>query len=374
MKRIMHIVQSPGGVERYIQMFLKYIDKSKYINILVCSQDYNKEYYLDYVSAFEYVEMIREVDPISDFKSIVNVRKFIKKYKPDIVYCHSSKAGAIGRIADIGLHNRVFYNPHGWSFNMECSRKKKAFYQWVEHWLARLTYSIIAISDYERESALENHICKPEKIKVIYNGIDLDDYDQKFSNYHLTRKDLNIPEEAYVIGYVGRLSKQKAPDIFIRAAAKIKEKISDAYFLMVGAGEEQLRIEQLIAEFKLQDCVHITGWVDNPIEYVMLFDQAMLLSRWEGFGLVLAEYMWAKKPIVATKVDAIPELITDGFNGLLVEKDDVKAVEEAALRIYKDKKLSEKMCEEGKRIVVERFSMQRVIIEHDNLFETKTNE
>ena len=173
MKRIMHIVQSPGGVERYIQMFLKYIDKNKYENVLVCSEDYSKEYYLDYVSAFEYVKMIREVDIVCDLKSIINVRKFIKKYKPDIVYCHSSKAGAIGRIANVGLHNRVIYNPHGWSFNMECSRKKKNFYQWVERWLAKLTHSIIAISDYERESALEKHICKPEKIKVIYNGIDI---------------------------------------------------------------------------------------------------------------------------------------------------------------------------------------------------------
>lgn len=368
----MHIVQSPGGVERYIQMFLKYIDKGKYENVLVCSKDYNREYYLEYVTAFEYVDMIREVNIIRDLGSIRRVRKLIKKYKPDIVYCHSSKAGAVGRIANIGLHNNVFYNSHGWSFNMECSRKKKIFYQWVEYWLAKLTCSIIAISDYERESALANHICKPEKIKVIYNGIDLDEYDQKLFQYHVTRKNLNIPEDAYVIGCVGRLSKQKAPDTFIRAASKIKEEIPHAYFLMVGTGEEELRIEQLIAEFDLRDCVHITGWVDNPMEYVMLFDQAMLLSRWEGFGLVLAEYMWAKKPIVATKVDAIPELITDGINGLLVEKDDVIAVKEAALHIYKDKNLSEKMCGEGKRIVEERFSVIRVVAEHEKLFENES--
>ncbi len=371
MKKIMHIVQSPGGVERYIQMFLKYIDKSKYENVLVCSKDYNREYYLDFVSVFEYVDMIREVNLIHDLKSIVSVRKLIKKYKPDIVYCHSSKAGAIGRIADFGLHNIVVYNPHGWSFNMECSKKKKMFYQLVERWLAKLTYYIIAISDYEKVSALENHICNPEKIKIIYNGIDLDDYNQKLSNYHITRKDLNIQEGAYVIGCVGRLSKQKAPDTFIKAAAEIREEIPNSYFLMVGAGEEQERIEQLIAEFELQDCVHITGWVDNPMEYVMLFDQAMLLSRWEGFGLVLAEYMWAQKPIVATKVDAIPDLITDGINGLLVEKDAVKAVKDAALHIYKDKKLSEKMCKEGKRIVKDRFSVTRVVAEHEKLFEDK---
>lgn len=369
MKKIMHIVQAPGGVERYIQMFLKYIDKTKYENIMVCSKDYNQEEYVNVTSAFEYVDMIREIHLISDFKSILRVRKLIKKYKPDIVYCHSSKAGAIGRAADFGLKNVVVYNPHGWAFNMECGSRKKVVYRFIERCLAGLTNRMIAISDYEKESAINNHICKPEKIQVIYNGIDLYAYDQDVHNYHIIRADLGISENAYVIGYVGRLSKQKSPDVFIKAAAEIKKKIPQAYFLMVGDGEEREQTEQLINELGLRDCVHITGWVDNPMEYVMLFDQAMLLSRWEGFGLVLAEFMWAGKPIVATRVDAIPNLISDGVNGLLVEKDNVDAVVEASARIYEDKELTAKLCEKGKQIVGKRFSIERVVAEHEELFE-----
>lgn len=368
MKKIMHIVQSPGGVERYIQMFLKYIDKTQYENILVCSRDYDREYYEDYTSAFEYVDMIREINLISDLKSILCVRKLIKQYKPDIIYCHSSKAGAIGRAANFCLKNMTIYNPHGWAFNMECSNKKKKVYRLVERFLARMTDYIIAISDYEKESAIDNHICKSEKIQVIYNGIDLDSYDQEVSSDHIMKADLGIPENAYIIGCVGRLSKQKSPDVFIKAASKIKKKISQAYFLMVGNGDEQEETEQLITELGLQDCVHITGWVDNPMEYVMLFDQAMLLSRWEGFGLVLAEFMWAGKPIVATRVDAIPNLISDGVNGLLVEKDAVDAVVEASVRIYEDEELAEQLCEQGRQIVAERFSIKRVVQEHERLF------
>lgn len=369
MKKIMHIVQSPGGVERYIQMFLKYVDTTRYENILVCSRDYDQKYYIDCTSAFEYVDMVREINFIGDLKSILCVRKLIKKYKPDIIYCHSSKAGAIGRAANFGLKNMVIYNPHGWAFNMECGDKKKKVYQLIERCMAKITDHIIAISDYERESAIDNHICKPEKIQVIYNGIDLDFYDQEISNYQISRADLDIPENAYVIGCVGRLSKQKSPDVFIKAASQIKKKIPQSHFLMVGNGEEQEQIEQLIAELGLQGCVHITGWVDNPMEYVMLFDQAMLLSRWEGFGLVLAEFMWAGKPIVATRVDAIPNLITDGVNGLLVAKDDAEAAAEAAMRTYADKKLAEQLCEQGKNIVAERFSVKRVVKEHEELFE-----
>lgn len=368
MKKIMHIVQAPGGVERYIQMFLKYINKSEYENILICSRDYDRKYYEDCTSAFEYVDMIREINPTSDLKSILRVRKLIKKYKPDIIYCHSSKAGAIGRAANFGFKNMIIYNPHGWAFNMECSSKKKAVYRLVERCLAKITDYIIAISDYEKKSAIDNRICESEKIQVIYNGIDLDSYNQEILNYHLTRADLGIPEDAYVIGCVGRLSKQKSPDIFIKAAAQIKKKIPQAYFLMVGNGDEQEQAEQLITELELQNYVHITGWVDNPMEYVMLFDQAMLLSRWEGFGLVLAEFMWAGKPIVATKVDAIPNLISDAVNGLLVEKDAVDAVVKASIRIYEDRELAEQLCEQGRQIVKERFSIKRVVAEHERLF------
>lgn len=73
--------------------------------------------------------MVREINPLSDLKAILHVRKLIKKYKPDIIYCHSSKAGAIGRIADLGIRNKIIYNPHGWAFNMECGNKKKMLYR-----------------------------------------------------------------------------------------------------------------------------------------------------------------------------------------------------------------------------------------------------
>ncbi len=369
MKKIMHIVQSSGGVERYIQMFLRHIDTTKYENILVCSHDYNVEEYEDLVVAFENVDMIREINFYYDLKAIWVVHRLIIKYKPDIIYCHSSKAGAIGRAADFFIKNKVVYNPHGWAFSMECGKLKKMFYCIVERFLAGCTDRIIAISNYEKQIALENHICPSDKIQVIYNGIDVLEYEKNKINFNVTRADLNIPDSSYLIGFVGRLTKQKAPDILLRAAVQIKKKIPQAQFLMVGDGEERERLVQMIEKFNLQDCVHITGWVDNPMEYITLFDQAMLLSRWEGFGLVLAEYMWAGKPIVATNVNAIPNLIANGVNGLLVEKDNVKEIVKASLQIFYNNELANLFGNNGKRIVRERFSVDRVVREHEKLFE-----
>ena len=125
--RILHVVQAAGGVDRYIRMLLKYLDKEKFENILICSQDFHEEDYKGLVDYFDQVEMTRAIGS-NDLKAIKSVRTLIKKYNPDIVYAHSSKAGAIARVADIGLKNHCVYNPHGWAFNMRCSAKKKAVY------------------------------------------------------------------------------------------------------------------------------------------------------------------------------------------------------------------------------------------------------
>ena len=184
----------------------------------------------------------------------------------------------------------------------------------------------------------------------------------------MTRKDINIPEDAYVIGYVGRLTPQKSPDTYIKAAKEIQKVIPNAYFLMVGTGELQTEIIELAEQLGLKDDVQVTGWVEDPMPYIKLFDQAMLLSRWEGFGLVLAEYMWAEKPIVATKVDAIPNLIKDEENGLLVEKDDVQAIAKAVVKIYKDGDLTRQFVETGKQVVRSRYDVNRVVREHEKVF------
>lgn len=100
----MHVSQSAGGVDRYLRMLLKYLDHNKFENILVCSQDFNEKDYVGLVSHFEFVKMYRAIG-LKDFKSAAAVRKMIKKYSPNIVYAHSSKAGTVTRLADIGIKN-----------------------------------------------------------------------------------------------------------------------------------------------------------------------------------------------------------------------------------------------------------------------------
>ena len=365
--RILHVVQAAGGVDRYIRMLLKYLDREKFENVLVCSQDFHEEDYKGLVDFFEQVEMTRAIDG-NDLKVIRKVRKLIKRCNPDIVYAHSSKAGAIARVADIGLKNYCVYNPHGWAFNMRCSAGKKAMYTSIERIAAPFCDKIICISDAEKQSALDKKICREDKLQVIFNGVDIEAYEQGVHGA-IERKDLNIPEDAFVVGMVGRICPQKAPDIFIKMAEQVKEKVPNAHFIIVGNGNLEDEIRKYAKNNGFANNLHITGWVDNPMSYVELFDAACLLSRWEGFGLALPEYMMACKPIVASRVDAIPNIIRDGENGLLVEVEDAVGASKAVLRIYHEDGLKDRLVAQGLEDVHSRFNARRVSEEHEELFE-----
>lgn len=365
--RILHVAQAAGGVDRYIRMLLKYLDKGKFENILVCSQDFHEADYKGLVDSFEQVEMNRAIGG-NDLKAIKEVRALIKKHNPDIVYAHSSKAGVIARVADIGLKNRCVYNPHGWAFNMRCSAKKKAMYAAIEKVAAPFCDKIICISDAEKQSALDKKICRKDKLQVIFNGVDIESYENG-AHGAVTRKDLNIPEDAFVVGMVGRVSPQKAPDVFVKMAKQVKDKVPNAHFIIVGNGNQEAEIRKYAEDNGFSDSLHITGWVDNPMSYVELFDVACLLSRWEGFGLALPEYMMAGKPIVASKVDAIPNIIRDGENGLLVKVDDYVGASNAVLWIYQEDGLKDRLVTQGFEDVHNRFNARRVSEEHGKLFE-----
>ncbi len=363
--KVMHIIQSPGGVERYIRNFLKYINHEEFYNILICSNDYKEENYVGIVDKFENVNMMREINFKSDISSIIKVRKLIKKYKPDIIYCHSSKAGAIGRIAKLGLKNKCIYNPHGWAFNMGDSEKKQQFYCMIEKILEKLADKIICISEAEQKSALDKKVCRKNKLQVINNGIDFAEY---INVPVVTRQELNIPEDAFIIGYVGRLTEQKAPDIFAKTAVEIKKVIPNAFFLMVGDGELKEKTKQIYIHNQMEVCYQITGWVENPMSYIKLFDVATLLSRWEGFGLVLAEYMLAEKPIVATNTDAIPYIIQNRKNGLLANVDDITQIYHNVLEIYHNSQLKNKIIQQASKDVYQLYDAKRMVKEHEKLF------
>lgn len=116
---IMHIAQCAGGVDRYLSMLLPLLRQQNIHQTFICSQDYNTEEYLDKVDKVIQLDMGQSLNPITIIKVVIKIRRILKIYQPDIVYCHSSMAGGMGRLACLGLPVKIVYNPHGWAFNMQ---------------------------------------------------------------------------------------------------------------------------------------------------------------------------------------------------------------------------------------------------------------
>lgn len=370
--RIMHVAQSGSGVERYLRLLLGKMDFGRFEHILVCSsENYEREDYEALTAAFEPIRLTREIG-LQDAAAIVSVRRAIRKYRPDILYAHSSKAGGVARLANLGTGIPCIYNPHGWAFHMLLPRRKTMFYTVLERSLSHFCRQIVCVSEAERRSALERHICGEEKLTVIVSGIELGAANRSdgetLANEAPTREALGIPAHAFVVGMTANYHPQKAPDIFLQAAVRIREAIPEAVFLVVGGGWTEDKVERLVETALCGSCF-LTGWVRNPLDYVRLFDVALLLSRYEAFGLVLAEYMQMKKPIVATRVDAIPFLISDRENGLLVEPDDAEGTYRAVMELYRDRALGERLAENGFRRVWRDFNANRMAREHECLME-----
>lgn len=312
--------------------------------------------------------MGQSLNPQTILNVVVKIRRLVKEHRPDIVYCHSSMAGGMGRLACLGLPVKIVYNPHGWAFNMQSSndfmgKLKSRLFLWIEKALARCTDKIVCISEAERLSALNHKITSDDKLNVILNGINIQTIEKETP---FSREEFGIPKEAYLIGMVGRISPQKAPDTFIKAAKLIKERIPEAWFIIVGDGEQRAEIETYAKVNNLG--LYITGWTDKPYAYMKMFDLAMLLSRWEGFGLAIAEYMVAKKNFIATRVDAISTIVKDKEEGALVDVDSPKQVADAAWRIYSNKEWAMNMRVKAYETVYKKYDIHRVAKQHIELF------
>ena len=165
--RLMHVVECAGGVDRYLRMLTSRMDRERFEQMLVCSDDFRREDYEANVDAFVQVHEMQNALSLSrDGAAVKRVRELIRQWKPDVVYCHSSKGGGIGRLAAVGLGVKVMYNPHGWAFSMKGSWVKSWIYLMIERTLAHVTDQYVLISNYEKMLVVQRHVGKADRMKV----------------------------------------------------------------------------------------------------------------------------------------------------------------------------------------------------------------
>lgn len=240
---------------------------------------------------------------------------------------------------------------------------KRIVYLLIEKCLSPFTDKIVCISEAEKNSALHEHIAKKNKLELIPNGIDVTAVKNAAAK---DRGGLGITDDAFVVGMIGRLSPQKAPDVFIKAAKLINDTIHNSAFIIVGDGEEREEVERFANDNGLK--LIVTGWTDEPYSFLKVFDVAVLLSRWEGFGLAIVEYMAAEKNVVATRIDAIPTLIDDGVDGLLVDVNNPEDVRDKVLWLYNHPEEAGNMRKNALEKVIKNYDISRVVEQHVQMF------
>lgn len=368
--KVLHITQATiGGTLEYLKLFFSHIDKDKYEVCLVCPSYGPMKKEIENMGIKVYaVEMNREISIKDDFKSFLEIKKAIKKINPDIVHLHSSKAGVLGKLASYINKKPCIYNAHGWAFSMNVSDKKKKVYALIEKYTSIFCDAIVNISEYEYNLAKEYNISDDKKMVTIHNGIDIEKYQKiKYCKEDIL-KELNIPNDSFIVGMVARISEQKDPIKFVEIAREVCKEIDNVYFILVGDGELRTDLETLINKYRLENKIKITGWVNDANKYISVFDIGILTSRWEGFGLVLTEYMAAKKPIIASNVGGIPELIEDNYNGILVDINDTSKFAKSIISLKDNDTLKNKYADNSFCILDDKFNIKNVVEKHNKLY------
>jgi len=230
-----------------------------------------------------------------------------------------------------------------------------------------LTTCIVANSESTKRSLLQNSPwLNPNRIQVIYNGIDPDNYSE--SKTKDLRGELDIPKDSSVVGFVGQLNERKGLDTLLPAFKQLREKIPQAMLLAVGKGDMQESIEHFVSENKMNDSVRLIGFREDIPNVMRTIDMLVLPSWWEGFGIVLIEAMAAGKPVITTNVSSMPEIVTHGETGLIVALKNVQELYEAMYQLISYPQIAIKLGRQGREDVERRFTLHAMVDQYESLF------
>ena len=268
-----------------------------------------------------------------DLPATVELRRAIRAFgNADVLHGHSSKAGALTRIGRWGRARRVVYTPNAWyTQNPELGRLTRGAVGLVEYGLSALTDQIIAVSRDEVEHAVGLGIAR-DKLTLIENGIEPWTAEELERTRAQTRVRLGLTQQDVVVGFLGRLAAQKAPDVALRAFARLSDARPDLRLVMVGDGPDADSVRALLRTLALNDAVR---WIPTALgrEMIPAFDVFMLTSRYEGFPYVLLEALNGGCAIVSTRVGGAADCVEDGRNGFLVDAVDAEAIAERVLAV-----------------------------------------
>ena len=307
------------------------------------------------------------VSPLKDLISFFRLIQVLRKEKFVIVHTHTPKASFIGQItAKLTGTPIIIRTLHGFYFHENTNPVVRRIFILLESFASNFSDLILSQNREDIDTAIQEGICDKDRIEFLGNGIDI----ERFNPLTINRSDiskvsgeLDLVKDKKVIGFVGRLVKEKGIYELIQAAKIVKQSIDDIQFLIIGPVDYDKKdavTPEIAKEQGVSDYFIFTGYQENMPLLYSLMDIFVLPSHREGFPRSPMEASAMKIPTVTMDIRGCREVVDDGKNGLLVPLGDVQALAQAIVRLLKNPLEAKKMGEAGRQIAVERFDERMV--------------
>ncbi len=303
---------------------------------------------------FQYIEVLDRSK--IDIKCIIELNGIVKKCNIDIIHGHDVKTDILAFI--LGTLNpkvHLLSTAHGWITN----NLKGTIYKWFHLRALRKFSHLIAVSEATKALMVSSGITSG-KIKVIYNGIDEKHWNNNGQCMTL-KNEWGIPDKAFVVGTVGRISEEKDYNTFLRIAKIVTGEMPDTYFVIVGDGKRDEKDELVSYADKLgiKDRMIFTGFRSDLINVYCSFDIFLMTSLTEGIPNTMLEAMSMGIPVVSTSVGGIPEMVVNGESAFLFNTGDMNGLANKIMELITSKELRDNISSAGRKRIEELFSFSR---------------
>jgi glycosyltransferase involved in cell wall biosynthesis len=315
------------------------------------------------------IKMQRRVTPWRDLVTIWKMVRCLRQLRPDIVHAHTPKAGLLGMIAALIARVPIrLYHIHGLPL-MTSSGIKRLILRLCDSVACQLAHQVFCVSHSIKQAVESEGICRTDKMEVLANGtIDGIDTKKQFDPHRfpqrtrmMLRGTLAIPAGARVLGFVGRLVKDKGIDELLDAFAQLGTEFPDLHLLIVGPFEEHQPISSGAMETLAKDVrIRVVGFVEDPAPYYSIMDVLAFPTYREGFGLVAAEASAMEVPVVATQIPGCVDAVQNGVTAMLVPPRDAKALAAAVATYLLDSALRRRHGTAGRTRIKYEFEPEQI--------------
>ena len=375
--RVMRIIArlNIGGPALHATLLTERLDPRRYHSILVTGVEEAGEGNYLALHGRRSPEVVvlpalgREIDLRRDVTTLLQLVRLIRRVRPHIVHTHTAKAGGVGRLAAwLARVPVIVHTYHGHVLDGYFAAWKTRVFVAIERWLARRTDCLLAVSDNVRRELLARGIGTAARLRVLPLGLELDRFVAADTCRGHLRRELGVKPDTPLTGIVARLVPIKAHETFVAVAALLARR-TDAHFVVVGDGERRAELERLAGNAGMNDRIHFLGWRADLERIYADLDVVVLTSRNEGSPVALIESMAAGRPVVATRVGGVPDVVQDGVSGLLVGVGDVEGLASAVEQLINDPARGRLMGQAGRERVQRMYGAERLLRDIDALYQ-----